>query len=87
LAKVLRGFAKDHPELTFRRAYLEGQILEADVAQQLADLPSREELIAKLLNLLQSPIRRLVTALSGPTRGLVTALAQIAEKRESEGGS
>jgi large subunit ribosomal protein L10 len=87
LAKVLRGFAKDHPELTFQRAYLDGQILEADAAQKLADLPSREELIAKLLHLLYSPIRRLATALNGPTQGLAAVLGQIANKRESEGGS
>ena len=45
LAKVLKTFIKNHPELSFERAYLEGQILEAAEAEQLADMPSRLSLI------------------------------------------
>ena len=87
LAKVLKNFIDEHPELSLHRAYLEGQLLEADAARKIADMPSRDELVAKLLNLLQSPIRRLVVALSGPTQGLTSVLDQIGKKRESEGGS
>ena len=80
LAKVLKTFIKNHPELSFERAYLEGQILEAAEAEQLADMPSREELLTKLAQLLQSPIRRLAVALNTPLQGLATTLGQIAEK-------
>ncbi len=66
LAKVLKDFIKKHPELRFEQAFLEGQILEAKDAEKIADLPSREELITKLVYLLQSPIRRLVVALNAP---------------------
>lgn len=83
LAKVLKEFIKDHPELSFQRAYLEGQILEKDAAQKLADMPSKDELISKLLYMLQSPIRRLATALAGPTQNLASVLNQIAEQRDS----
>ena len=80
LAKVLREFAKDHPELTFKRGYLEGQFLDAEEATAVADLPSRDELVSRLLYLLQSPIRRLAVALNGPIQKFTTAVSQIAEK-------
>ncbi len=66
LAKVLKTFIKDHPELSFKHAYLEGQILEAEDAVKMADMPSRDELIARLLQMLQSPMRRLAVALNAP---------------------
>jgi large subunit ribosomal protein L10 len=84
LAKVLKGFIKHHPELSFERAFLEGQILEAAEAEKIADLPSREELVARLVMLLQSPIRRLVVALNAPVQKFATVLAKIAEKKENQ---
>jgi large subunit ribosomal protein L10 len=84
LAKVLKGFIKQHPELSFERAYLEGQILEAVDAEKIAELPSREELVAKLVMLLQSPIRRLAVALNAPIQHLTTVLAKIADKKENQ---
>ena len=83
LAKVLRDFVKDHPALAFKQAFLEGQVLAAEEARKVADLPSREELISRLLYLLQSPMRRLAVVLNGPVQQLVTALHQVAEKKES----
>jgi len=80
LAKVLKDFIKKHPELRFEQAFLEGQILEAKEAEKIADLPSRDELIAKLVNLLQSPIRRLAVALNAPLQQFANVLGQIAEK-------
>lgn len=82
LAKVLKTFIKDHPELSFKHAYLEGQILEAEDVAKMADLPSRDELIARLLQMLQSPIRRLAVALNAPLQQFATVIAQIAEKTE-----
>jgi large subunit ribosomal protein L10 len=84
LAKVLREFTKKHPELTFQRAYLEGQILEADDAKRIAEMPSKEELLTKLVFLLQSPIRRLAVALNGPVQGLASVLGQLATAEESK---
>ena len=83
LAKVLKEFIEKHPALSFQRAFLEGQILEADAAKQVADMPSKDELVSKLLYLLQSPIRRLAVAVAHPTQKLASALHQIAEQRES----
>ena len=82
LAKVLKDFIKKHPELRFEQAYLDGQILEAKEAEKIADMPSREELIAKLVNLLHSPIRRLAVALNAPLQQFANVLGQIADKGE-----
>jgi large subunit ribosomal protein L10 len=82
LAKVLKDFIKKHPELRFEQAYLEGQILEAKEAEKIAEMPSREELLTKLVYLLQSPIRRLAVALNAPVQQLANAVSQIAEKGE-----
>jgi ribosomal protein L10 len=83
LGKVLKEFIKDHPELSFKEVYLEGEILDAKGAAMIADLPSREELISKLLYVLQSPMRRLAVALNSPVQKLTSALSQVAEKQDS----
>lgn len=82
LAKVLKTFIKDHPELSFQRAYLDGQLLDAKAAEKIAELPSKEELLTKLAYMLQSPIRRLAVALNTPVQKLATAMGQIAEQKE-----
>ena len=82
LAKVLKDFIKKHPELQFEQAFLEGQILEAKEAEKIAELPSREELITKLVYMLQSPIRRLVVALNAPLQHFANVVGQLAEKDE-----
>ncbi len=82
LAKVLKTFIKDHPELSFKHAYLEGQILEAKDAAKVADMPSRDELIGRLLQMLQSPMRRLAVALNAPLQQFASVIAQLADKGE-----
>jgi len=84
LAKVLAEFAKSHDKLKFRGGLVEGELLDAAGAQQIATLPSKAELVARLLFLLQSPMRRLVTALSWPTRSLAVTVRQIAEAKSNQ---
>ena len=83
LAKVLRDFIKQHPDLAFEQAFLEGQILESDEAKKVAEMPSRAELLKKLVYLLQSPIRRLAVALNAPAQNLASVLGQVAAANES----
>jgi large subunit ribosomal protein L10 len=85
LARVLATFAKTNPNLTFKGAIVEGRPIEAKQIQTIAELPSREELVGRLVFLLQSPARRLVTVLSGPVRNLAATVAQIAEKKKTSG--
>jgi large subunit ribosomal protein L10 len=82
LAKVLKTFIKNHPELSIQHAFLEGQLLDAKAAEKIADLPTKEELLTKLAYLLQSPIRRLAVALNSPVQQLAAVMGQIAESKK-----
>jgi large subunit ribosomal protein L10 len=87
LAKVLTNFAKTNPNLVFKAAVIEGQAVETSQIKVIAELPSREELVAKLLFVMQSPMRRLVTVLNGPVRNLAGVLAQIADQKSKSGAA
>jgi large subunit ribosomal protein L10 len=65
-AKAIKAFQKDHPELVLRGGYLDGEVLDEHEAIGLADLDSREDLLAKLAGLMQG-------ALSGTARLLQAA--------------
>lgn len=84
LAKVLTKFAKDVPTVTFKGAMLGGQIVPATEIQNIANLPSREELLAKLLYLMQHPIRGLAVVLNGTIRNFAVVLDQIAKQKGGE---
>ncbi len=83
LAKVLTDFAKDAPVIEFKGGLVEGRPIAASQVKEIASLPGRQELLAKLLFLMQSPIQRFVRALaaSGPQR-LAIVLDQVAKKKE-----
>ena len=83
LAKALTKFAKDVPAVSFKGALLNGQVVPASEIQNIANLPSREELVAKLLYLLQSPLRGLVTVLQANIRNLAVVIDQIAKQKET----
>jgi large subunit ribosomal protein L10 len=87
LAKALTKFAKDVPAISFKGAMLNGQIVPADQIQAIANLPSREALIAKLLYVMQSPIRGLVTVLQANIRNIAVVLDQIAKQRGAAEGT
>ncbi|MEO8277902.1 MAG: 50S ribosomal protein L10 [Thermoanaerobaculia bacterium] len=83
LAKVLTDFAKDTPVLEFKGGLVEGRPIAAAQVKEIAALPGRQELLSKLVYLLQSPIQRFVRVLaaSGPQR-LAIVLDQVAKKKE-----
>jgi large subunit ribosomal protein L10 len=65
LAKALNGFLKDNPAATFKAGIMDGKAINAAQLQALAELPSRDVLIAKLLYLMKYPISGLAVALEG----------------------
>lgn len=85
LAKALTKFAKDVPAVSFKGAMLNGQIVAASEIQNIANLPSREELISKLLYLMQHPIRGLATVLAANLRNLAVVIDQIAKQKGGGG--
>ncbi len=65
LAKAVNGFLKDNPAATFKAGIMDGKAINAQQLQALAELPSRDVLIAKLLYLMKYPISGLAVALEG----------------------
>lgn len=84
LAKTLSKFAKDVPAMRFKGVMLDGLVVPAEQIQTIANLPSREVLVSKLLFLMQTPIRGLVTVLQANIRNLAVLLGQI-EKQKNDG--
>jgi large subunit ribosomal protein L10 len=65
-AKALRDFAKDHPQLLVRGGYLDGAVLSEEEANKLAELDSREELLAKLAGLMYGALANTARLLQAP---------------------
>lgn len=85
LAKVLTDFAKEVPAIEFKGGLVGGQPVAAEDIKAIAALPTREELVAKLLFLLQSPVSRFVQALGAIPRQMVVALDQVRRQKEAPG--
>src|SRR5437868_130450 len=64
LAKALTKIAKDVPAFQFKAGVVEGRVISIAEIQQLANLPSKEELISKVMFLLNAPAQRIATALN-----------------------
>jgi large subunit ribosomal protein L10 len=74
LAKALTAYAKVNPTFVFKAGMVEGRVIEVKSIQELASLPSKEELIAKLMFLVNSSAQRLAVGINGVARNLAVAL-------------
>ena len=81
LAKVLHQFGKTNPKVKVKAALVEGRPVPPTALESLASMPTRTELVARLLGLMQSPMRRLVTVLSAPQRKLAMTISAVAEQK------
>lgn len=76
-AKILNEFSKGHEEVKFIAGILENKIIGAEEVKGLAQLPSKDELLAKMVGSIKAPISGFVNVLSGNLRGLVNVLNAI----------
>lgn len=76
LAKALTTYAKANALFTFKAGMVEGRVIDVKAIQDLANMPPREEILAKLLFLINASAQRLVTAISGVGRNLAVVVDQ-----------
>jgi len=84
VAKVLNDFAKGNEKFVIRAGAMPGQLMSAKDVAALASLPSREELIAKLMGTMQAPIAKFVRTLNEVPSKFVRTLAAVKEKQGAE---
>jgi large subunit ribosomal protein L10 len=76
LAKALTAYAKNNPSFTFKAGLVEGRVIDIRAINDLATLPSREEVLARLLFMINAPAQRLVTAMNAVGRNLAVVVDQ-----------
>jgi large subunit ribosomal protein L10 len=76
LAKALTKIAKDVPAFQFKSGVVEGRVISISEIEQLANLPSKEDLISKLMFLLNAPAQRIASALNGLPRNLAVTVSE-----------
>ena len=81
-ARILKQFSKEVEVLSMRGGILDGKPVDAATLDSLADLPSREQLLAQVVGTIAMPLRNLVGALSAVPRNMVNVVDAIRRKQE-----
>ena len=82
LAKALTAYAKTNPLFVFKAGMVEGRVVNIADLNVIASMPSKEELIAKLLFVLNAPAQRIAVALNGVARNLAVVIGQAVEQKK-----
>lgn len=84
-SKVFKTFNKDVPHVEMNGGIIAGQVVSKDQLNAIADLPSREELIAQTVGVLVAPLRSLLGVMSATPRDFVSVLDQVRQQKEESG--
>ncbi len=76
LAKALTAYAKANPSFTFKAGIVEGRVIDVKAINDIANMPSKEEIFSKLLYVINAPAQRLVTAMNAVGRNLAVVVDQ-----------
>src|SRR5271165_4766870 len=79
LAKALTAYAKANPSFTFKAGIVEGRVIDVKAINDLATMPSKEQIFAKLLYLINAPAQRVATAIGAVGRSLAVVIDQRSE--------
>ena len=82
LAKTLTAYAKENPTLVFKAGVVEGRVVNLCDLGVIASLPAREDLLAKVLFLINAPARRVAGSLAGVARNLVFVIQQAVKENK-----
>lgn len=82
-AKALKDFAKKNENLQIKGGVMDGAYVNAEAVEKIAALPSREELLAKLLATMQNPLTQTVRVLNGPMEAFARCVNAIAEQKDA----
>jgi large subunit ribosomal protein L10 len=82
LAKALTKYARENAAFTFKAGMVEGRVIDVKAIADLAAMPPKEEIYAKLLFLINATATRLVTSLNGVGRNLAVVLDQAAKENK-----
>ncbi len=85
-SKILVDFIKENEKFAVKGAYIDGKAVSVSVVKELAAMPPKEVLIARLVSSMNSPISGVVVTLSGIVRKFVYALNAVKMKKTKEGG-
>ena len=80
-AKVIKEFRRDSDLPEVKGIFFDGEFVHGSEFGRLADLPNREELIAKLLSMLNSPLQKLVNTINSPIQGTLGALNNLKKSK------
>jgi large subunit ribosomal protein L10 len=84
LAKALFKFSEDHPNFKIRAGFVFGNATDSPSLKAIANLPSKEVLLATLLARLQSPLSVLASTMNEPLRSLHAAISAVAKNKEAK---
>jgi large subunit ribosomal protein L10 len=76
LAKALTTYARSNPTFTFKAGMVEGRVIDVKAINDLANMPPKEQILAQLLYLINSPAQRLATAINAVGRNLAVVVDQ-----------
>jgi large subunit ribosomal protein L10 len=83
-ARILNDFIRANRKMVIKAGLLEGQVIQAIAVTELADLPSREVLLSRLLGAMQAPLGNLASVLQAPIVKLARTLDAVRSQRESQ---